>query len=193
MAFTDFAQTIHDLNPLLQRTDADPRPVVLMTCGLAGAGKTTLGRAVLAQHPHFTRISIDAIIGSRHGIYGRDYDADPALYDAYMEEADGIYLAEFERLLAEGRDVLLERSFYAREDREEFRGLAEGKGARVVLVFLKAEGEEGKERLWERIGRRSEGVRTADSALEISREVFDGYWAGFEDPVGEGEVVVKVA
>lgn len=62
----------------------------------------------------------------------------------------------------------------------------------MVLVFLRAGGERGKEVLWERIRRRSEGVKTPDSALDIDRETFEGYWKGFEDPVGEGEIVVEV-
>jgi predicted kinase len=95
-------------------------------------------------------------------------------------------------LLARKEDVVLERSFYAKEDRDEFRGIAEQGGARVVLVFLRAKGEQGKEVLWERICRRSEGVKTADSALFIDRETFEGYWKGFEDPNGEGEIVVEV-
>jgi predicted kinase len=88
--------------------------------------------------------------------------------------------------------VILERSFYAKSDRDEFRGIARDAGARVVFVFLKAEGEAGKEVLWRRICKRSEGLKEANSALDIGRETFEGYWAGFEDPVGEGEIVVKV-
>lgn len=101
-------------------------------------------------------------------------------------------MTTFRDLLAERKNVILERSFYAKEDRDEYRKIAEDAGASVLLVFLKAEGEQGKEVLWKRICKRSEGVKTADSALDISRETFDEYWNGFEDPVGEGEVVVRV-
>lgn len=62
-----------------------------------------------------------------------------------------------------------------------------------MLVFLKAEGEQGKELLWKRICKRSEGMKTAASAYDISRETFERYWDGFENPVGEGEIVVRVA
>lgn len=67
--------------------------------------------------------------------------------------------------------------------------MAEDAGARVVLVFLKAH---DKEILWRRLCKRSEGVRTADSALYISREEFEAYWEGFEDPVDEEEIVIDV-
>ncbi|KAJ4354895.1 hypothetical protein N0V95_003429 [Ascochyta clinopodiicola] len=160
-----------------------------MTCGIAGAGKTTLANSILKQHPQFTKISIDAIICSAHGIYGIDYPASESLYDEYQNEADAIYLQTFHNLLAENKDIVLERSFYLKEDREEFRAIAEQYGARVVLVFLRAR---DKEVLWNRIGRRRLIEKTADSAFDISRETFEMYWGGFEDPEGEGEIIVEV-
>jgi len=88
--------------------------------------------------------------------------------------------------------VILERSFYAKEDRDEYRNMARDAGARVVLVFLKAEGDEGKALLWRRICKRSEGAKTANSALDISRALFEMYWEDFEDPEREEEMVIKV-
>ncbi|KAH6625183.1 ATP/GTP-binding protein [Boeremia exigua] len=160
-----------------------------MTCGLAGAGKTTLVKAILELHPHYTRISIDNIIFQTHGIYGIDYPASATVYEQYNEEADAIYLETFRTLLAEGKDIAFERSCYAKEDRDEWRRIAEERGARVVLVFLRAV---DKEVLWERICRRSRVEKAADNALDISRETFDMYWEGFENPTGENEIVVDV-
>lgn len=154
---------------------------------LIGAGKTTLVRAVLKYHPQFTRLSIDKIIFQAHGIYGVDYPASSTLYEQYNNEADIIYLDTFRKLLAEGKDVAFERSCYAKEDRDEWRSIAEGSGARVVLVFLRAQ---DKEILWNRICKRSTLDETADNALDISRETFEMYWEGFEDPQGEGEIVI---
>ena len=156
---------------------------------VSGAGKTTLVRTVLEQYPSFNRISMDAIIFAAHGIYGIDYPASVTLYDEYNNEADVIYEQTFRKLLTEGKDVALERSFYAKEDRDEFRKIAKEGGARVVLVFLQAK---DKEMLWDRICKRSARMKTADSAFDISRETFDVYWSGFENPDGEDEVVVVV-
>lgn len=88
--------------------------------------------------------------------------------------------------------MILERAFYAKADRDVYRKMAEEAEARVVLVFMKAEGEQSKEVLWERICRRSKEVKTADTAYDISRETFEAYWSGFENPDGEGEIVVSV-
>ncbi|OIW22759.1 P-loop containing nucleoside triphosphate hydrolase protein [Coniochaeta ligniaria NRRL 30616] len=170
----------------LLRSEQDPKPVVLMTCGVAGSGKSTLAKAVAATFPSFTRVSIDHIIDSRHGICGVDYPAEK--YDEYMLEADDIYESRFRQLLRDGKDVVLDRSFYAKADRDEFKAMAEEAGARWVLVYFKAD----KELLWKRIcERRSRGVN-ADSALDISQVLLDAYVEGFEVPVGEGEIVIDV-
>ncbi|KAH8724114.1 P-loop containing nucleoside triphosphate hydrolase protein [Phaeosphaeriaceae sp. PMI808] len=175
-----------------RRSSEDDRPIVVMTCGMAGSGKTTLAKAIQAAHPGFHRLSIDEMLYEAHGIYGVDYEASSILYSKYQDEVDVKYVASFRTLLSEKQDIIIERSFYAKEDRDEYRKMAEEAGARVVIMFLKAEGEDGKELLWTRICKRSEGKKTADSALDISRDLFESYWSGFENPVGEGEIVVKV-
>ncbi|KAL6703922.1 hypothetical protein ACN47E_008958 [Coniothyrium glycines] len=177
----------------LQRDQDDDRPIVLMTCGMAGAGKTTLAKHVLLRWPSFHRLSMDEIINEKHGIYGVDYPASASLYEQYLDEADTIYLSKFHNFLADKKNVILEKSFHAKQDRAEWRAVAETAGARVVFVFLKAEGDAGRELLWERICKRSQGAKTANSALDISRELFDEYWKGFEEPDGEGEIVLKIA
>ena len=146
-------------------------------------------KSIVAHHPHFTRISMDAIIFRAHGIYGVDYPASASLYAQYNDEADVVYIETFRRLLAEGKDVAFERSCYAKEDRDEWRRIADEGGARVVLVFLRAR---DKEVLWERICRRSKAEKTADNALDISRETFEMYWDGFESPEGEGEITIDI-
>lgn len=128
----------------------------------------------------------------KRGIYGIDYEASDTLYEQYQDEADEVYVATFRAFLADKHDIILERSFYAKEDRDVYRKMVEDAGARLVLVFLKAEGEKGKDLLWKRICKRSEGVKTAASAYDISRGTFERYWDGFEDPVGEGEIVISI-
>lgn len=183
-----FQRIPDDVLPQLGRSAQDDRPVVLMTCGIAGSGKSTLAKAVIAAFPHFTRLSIDEIVFEKHGLYGVDYPADNALYQSYQEEASWIYLERFHRLLDESRDIVLDRSFYAKEDRDDFKSMTEKAGGRWVLVYLKAD----KDLLWKRICDRSAKTRDANSAFEISREIFEGYWVGFEVPRGEGEVIVEV-
>lgn len=154
-----------------------------------GSGKSTLAKTVVARLPHFTRISIDEILHARHGIYGADYPADMALYQQHMDEAGAIYDAEFFKLLEAGCDIVLDRSFYAKEDRDDFRSRVDRLGGRVVLVFFKPT---DKEVSWNRIVERSTQTKGANNALDISRELFEVYWAGFENPEAEGEIVIDV-
>ena len=200
----------------LQRLEHDHMPVVLMTCGIAGkqpavsyfqapyqihiiypntdtsgacnkgAGKTTLTKAVLAEFPSFRRISIDEIIYSRHGLYNIDYPADK--YAEFSVEARDICLREVEQLLRDQKkDIVLDRSFWAKGDRDFYSDLIRRAGARPVLVYLKAP----RDVLWKRIcERRAKGV-DADCALEIGEELLDRYCEVFEAPVGEGEIVIE--
>lgn len=136
--------------------------------------------------PSFERLSLDVINHSRHGICGADYPAEK--YEEYMLEADEIYHARFRQLLRDGRDIVLDRSFYDKADRDEFRTAVEEAGARCVLVYFRA----SKELLWKRIcERRARGI-DADSALEISESLLDSFVDGFDVPDGEGEIVIDV-
>lgn len=180
---------LETIAPLLRRSGSRDYPVVLMTCGIAGSGKSTLAKAVINELPYFARLSIDEIIFEKHGLYGVDYPANDKLYQQYQEDADKIFVAMFRKLLEKDKDIVLDRSFYAKEDRKEYKHMIEDGGGKWVLVYLKAG---SKEELWNRICERSAKRKEANSALEISRSVFETYWTDFEEPQGEGEVVIEV-
>lgn len=90
--------------------------------------------------------------------------------------------------MREGRNVVLDRSFYARQDRDEFKARIEAAGGKWILVYLKAE----RDVLWRRIRQRRENGINADSALDIKEDLLDAYVGGFEAPEGEGEIVIEV-
>lgn len=177
------------LEPLLHRTTEDERPVIVMTCGIAGSGKTTLAKAIVQKYPHFTRLSGDEIIFEKHGLYDIGYPADEKLHAQYQAEQDEVYMTTFQKLLAESHDVVLDRSFYAKEDRDAFKDIIEKAGVRWVLVYLKSK---DKDQLWQRICARSKMTKEANNALDITRATFDRYWAGFEEPEGEGELAILI-
>lgn len=79
--------------------------------------------------------------------------------------------------------MILDRSFWSRKDRDEFRKSIEHGGAESRLVYLEVE----KEALWQRICDRGVTVKDANSALDISRDLFEAYVASFERPANEQE------
>ncbi|CAH0055828.1 unnamed protein product [Clonostachys solani] len=176
-----------DLLPLLQRPEGDSRPIVVAMCGVAGAGKSTLSKSIVAEFPSFTRLSIDQMIFDAYGLYGVDYPRE--LYQQYSSEANEQFIDDFRHLLSsdEPRDVVLDRSFYAKDDRDDYRKLAQDMGARFILVFF----EISKDKLWQRIQHRATGDRNADSAFDITPDILDRYVGGFERP-DEDEISVTV-
>lgn len=96
------------------------------------------------------------------------------------------------------KDIVLDLSFWNKEYRDEYKALVEAGHGRWVLVHLDTD----KDTLWGRIqSRRAKRDATAvggsgrdgDSAYDISEEMFEMYWGGFEPPQGEGEIVVQTA
>ena len=175
---------------LLHRTSSDPRIIVVMTCGIAGAGKSTLSKLIVAKHPSFVRLSIDIIVHDKHGMYGVDYPLDK--YSDFQTEAGKEYDKRLIELLSDvdrKHDIVLDRAFWAKEDRDNFKRLVEESGGRWVLVYLKA----SREVLWRRIKERAAKRRNADSAFDMTENILNRYWEGFEEPRGEGETVIEVS
>ncbi|KAF2967420.1 hypothetical protein GQX73_g6153 [Xylaria multiplex] len=181
--------TIRKLLPRILRSEADSRSVVVMTCGIAGAGKSTFSKALVLAHPNFERLTLDGIVAEKHGIFKADYA--PENYPAYLDEAADECATRLTRLLKEGsKDVVFDRAFWNKADRDEAKNLIESLGARWVLVYLKAP---DKATLWQRICHRREVEVNADCAYEITQDILDMYWTGFEEPISEGEIVVDTS
>ncbi|KAI1362187.1 ATP/GTP-binding protein [Xylaria arbuscula] len=178
------------LGPQILRPESSPhQPVVVMTCGIAGSGKSTFSKALVTAHPNFERLSLDNILAQKHGIYNVDYA--PEKYSEYLDEAAEECLARLKRFITEEKkDVVFDRAFWNRPDRDEAKSLIENLGARWVLVYLKAP---DKATLWQRICRRREIEVNADSAYQITPDILDMYWSGFEEPVDEGAITVDTS
>lgn len=140
----------------------------------------------MTAHPDFERVSIDGIVVEQHGIFGKDYAPDK--YSTYLDEAASELAARLKRLLKEGnKNVVLDRAHWNKQDRDEAKEIVESLGARWVLVYLKGP---DKATLWQRICQRREAGINADNAYEITQDILDMYWDGFEEPAGEGETLI---
>jgi hypothetical protein len=88
-----------------------------------GAGKSTLSYAIAEAFPSFTCLSIDATVAERHGIFNVD---DPASeYETRSADARRVFSEKLDELLEQKKHVVLDRSFYAKKHRDEFKALVE--------------------------------------------------------------------
>ena len=146
-----------------------------------------MSKAILAAYPNFELVSIDAAIFAKHGLYGIDYRVDH--YQEYQQEAHRDCEERLVRLLRDkNKNIMLDRSFWNKRDRDEVKQIIESHGAKWVLIYLKA----SKKVLWERIQRRKAGPNTAESAFDVTEGILDQYIEGFEAPDGEGDIVLEV-
>lgn len=155
---------------------------------LAGSGKSSLSRWIVSNHPSFKRLSIDSYIYTKHGLYSVDYPDDK--YSDYQDEAESALRNELAQLLQRGsHDATLDFSFAFRKSRDEWKGLVEKSGGRWVLVHL----DVGADELRRRVRARNQlAVKDGDSAFLVTDEILESYLAGFQWPIGEGEVVLRL-
>ncbi|EPS28938.1 hypothetical protein POX_f08012 [Penicillium oxalicum] len=174
------------LSPLICRTEGDPRPVVVMTCGIAGSGKSSISKWIQSHHPSFQRLSIDSYIYNHHGLYGVDYPKEK--YNDYQQEAVTALRSELAQLVQQGsRDAILDFAFAFQETRDEWKDLIEESGGRWVLVYLDVEPDELRRRVR---ARNQLAVKDGDSAFLVTEETLESFILGFERPIGEGEIVL---
>jgi predicted kinase len=106
-----------------------------------------------------------------------------------MEEARQLFAAQTRELLSQRKNAVLDSSFYAKKQRDEYRKMIDEADGRLVLVYLTAE----QDVLWKRICARREKCVDADSAREITPELLDQFVRSFEVPEAEGEIVMIAA
>lgn len=142
----------------------------------------------MSNHPSFKRLSIDSYIYNKYGLYGVEYPKDR--YNDYQDEAQSFVRDELVQLVRHGsQDVILDLSFAFRETRDEWKGIIEELGGRWVLVYLDVEADELRRRVR---ARNQLAVKDGDSAFFVTEQIIESYIAGFERPIGEGEVVLHL-
>ncbi|WP_173074474.1 AAA family ATPase [Phytohabitans rumicis] len=160
------------------------QPEVVLMCGIAGSGKTTYAKDL--ETKGFVRLSIDEEIWHRFGRYGIDYGPDE--YEQHTEVAREAMRERLLSLLAEGRDVVVDSSFWQRSRRQEYKQLIEQAGGRWRLVYLQVDPALLRARLYERAERFD-----ANAAFPITDGLLARYLDSFEPPYGEGEEAIVVS
>jgi len=161
----------------------DARPVAVLTCGPAGAGKTTF--ALELERQGYVRLSHDVEVRLRFGRYGTDIPFER--FEEYNDAVRPLVKERLAELLRQGRDVVVDLSFWRRADRDTYKAIVESAGGRWRLVYFDVPPAELRRRLHAR------RARDDADAFPVSEELLDCFLAGFEVPRGEGEEVVRPA
>jgi predicted kinase len=141
-------------------------PRLMLTCGLPGAGKTTLA-ARLAAERGAVRLTKDE--------WQRALGSSP--WDREIGERIELQLWRLAQdILRGGVSVVLDFGLWARSERDEMRRRARDLGVGVELHYLEVRTDE----LWRRIDARN--AASPWDAEPISREALDGWVAIFEAP-----------
>jgi predicted kinase len=115
-------------------------PMLILICGLPGAGKTTLARQ-LAVQLHAVHLSPDEWMAH--------LEVDP--FDGpFRDRIETLFWVHAQELLRLGQSVILESGFWLRSDRDEKRLGAWALGVPVELRYLRTDSAE----LWRRVQRR---------------------------------------
>ena len=159
-----------------------PAPgLVVLMCGLAGSGKTTFSQRL--EHKGFTRLSIDEELW-KAGRFGVDFQ--PADYPRRLDAARAAMHERLVEILRGQTPVVVDSAFWNRAARDHYKALIEQHGGLWRLVYLKADSELLRDRLRER-SRRFD----ANAQFEVTDAMLNRFLQSFEEPVGEGEVVVE--
>jgi len=155
-------------------------PVVYLLVGLTGSGKTTYAKRRLTGA---ARLSVDERVHERHGRYGVDYPERE--YFALEAPMVAEVREDMVRLIAAGRDTVLDHGLWLRSDREEWRKLVVEAGGRPRLLYFPVPREELLRRLEER------NEREDGNALTVTESALDDFYARFEPPHDEGEEIIE--
>ncbi|MFD5831280.1 AAA family ATPase [Lentzea sp. NPDC060358] len=138
-------------------------PRLILTCGLPGAGKTTLAKRLEREVPAILLCPDEWI----HGL-GVDLFDEP--FRARLEHR---FKTLARHLLHHGQDVILDFGFWDRAERDELREMARALGAQVELRYLEVPFAELVRRL---------EIRNRDGFVVITEDLMTGYAQVFEAP-----------
>jgi len=154
---------------------------VIMMCGVCGSGKTTYAKQ--KEQEGYIRLSIDEEMWNIYGQRGIDYSENQ--YDELSEKVELLLRQKMISLIKNWKNVVIDFSFWNKDNREFYRNMIENAGGIVELVYMKA----NKELLRKRLQKRNLSLH-ANSPFIITDEILEHHYKGFQEPQGEGEIVI---
>ncbi|WP_432821251.1 AAA family ATPase [Trichloromonas sp.] len=160
-------------------------PALILTCGLMGAGKTTVARE-LAQVLGARLLRSDELRKQLSGMTPADRDHagfGQGIYSPGMSKKtyQGL-LEEAKKRLAHGQTVIVDASFALSRDREQFRQTAEASGVAFRILWMTC----SEKTLLNRLLRRQ---AAADDASDGRPELLDQQKGLFQSPSQEADIL----
>ncbi|MEL7977093.1 ATP-binding protein [Isoptericola sp. F-RaC21] len=140
---------------------------LVLLCGPAGAGKSTHARRYAAQG--YAVASVDELA------WAAGQPAAHPLPDDVARQLAEVLRSRVAALLDEGRDVVVDASFWSRAARGEYRTLGAAHGADTVVVYVETPRDVALARVAARSGDGAHQVR-------LTPETAAAYYDGFEVP-----------
>ena len=154
---------------------------VIMMCGVCGSGKTTYAKE--KEKEGYIRLSIDEEMWKAYGRKGVDYPDDQ--YEELSKKVELLLREKLLSLIQNGENVVIDFSFWNKENRNFYRKLIENVGGTVELVYMKA----SFETLQKRLAKRNLHLN-ANSPFIITNEILEHHYYGFQEPCDEGEIII---
>lgn len=155
-------------------------PVVILTAGLSGTGKTSVARALAAEFG-LRVVSSDAVRASLFGEDKKPSDYGKEAYDARASRRT------YQKMLEKGMElfgrtggVILDATFQRAEDRETVRNEAEKIGAECFLIECRSPEETVRRRIRQRQEKK-------DGLSDAGWEIYERQKAEFEPVAGRPE------
>ena len=152
------------------------KPIVYVLCGLPGSGKSTYAREL--EKSGALRLTLDEELFRR---FGREFESGYEEKERATKEELKTSLLEN---VATGRSVILDYGFWKKAARDEYRNLIQQHGGEWRLLYFKVSPDELKKRLVLR------NVTDQTNNHHIDESLLEKFIGEFEEPVGEGEILV---
>ncbi len=154
---------------------------VIMMCGVCGSGKTTYAKQ--KEKEGYIRLSIDEEMWNIYGQKGVDYPEEQ--YDELSDKVEHILRQKMISLIKDEQNVVVDFSFWNKDNRNLYKNIIENTGGAVELVYMKA----SIELLWNRLQKRNLSLH-ANSPFIITDEILEHHYNEFQEPKDEGETVL---
>ncbi|MEM6676059.1 MAG: AAA family ATPase [Planctomycetota bacterium] len=158
-----------------RRAIGRPEPVLVVTHGLSGSGKTTVTNELIGAIPA-VRVRSDVERKRLFGLAAEERSGSDVGGGLYTRAASGATYDRLEECAAAALDggvsVVVDATFLRRAERDRFRALAASKGARAVVLACVAPDDV----LRDRVARReAEGRDASEATLEVLEHQLRSY------------------